>query len=191
MTGSASRRVELIRHPGTPSAGVIRRIDVEILTDDDGSLRLRYFVDGDVARISLPQPAPPQAADGLWQHTCFEAFVAGEGSAAYFEFNFSPSTQWAVYGFTGYREGRAPLRQVLPPQVAVSLTDDRVALEARVPRATLLGLPGGPMLRLGLAAVIERADGGLSYWALTHRGEKPDFHDAGSFVLRVERDLPW
>lgn len=191
MTSPATRRVELIRHPGSPSAGVIRRIDVEILTDDDGALRLRYFVDGEVARISLPQPAPPQAADGLWQHTCFEAFVAGEGSTAYFEFNFSPSTQWAVYGFTGYREGRAPLRQVLPPQVAVSLTDDRVALEARIPRATLLGLPGGPMLRLGLAAVIERIDGGLSYWALTHLGDKPDFHDPGSFVLRVERDLPW
>jgi hypothetical protein len=191
MSTTATRRVELIRHPGSPSAGVIRRIDVEILTDDDGALRLRYFVDGEVARISLPQPAAPQAADGLWQHTCFEAFVAGEGSTAYFEFNFSPSTQWAVYGFTGYREGRAPLRQVLPPQVAVSLTDDRVALEARIPRATLLGLPGGPMLRLGLAAVVERVDGGLSYWALTHLSDKPDFHDPSSFVLRVERDLPW
>lgn len=191
MNSSATRRVELMRHTGSPSSGVVRRIDVEISSATDGALRLRYFVDGDVRRIALPPPAPPRASDGLWRHTCFEAFVAGEGSAAYCEFNFSPSTQWAVYGFTGYREGMAPLEHVLPPKVTASITDDRFALEALVSRETLLALPGGPALRLGLAAVIERGDGGLSYWALTHRGDKPDFHDPGSFVLRLAREQPW
>jgi hypothetical protein len=191
MDSSAARRVELLRHAGSPSSGVVRRIDVEISTGAEGSLRLRYFVDGDVRRIALPPPAPPRATDGLWRHTCFEAFVAGEGSGAYCEFNFSPSSEWAVYGFTGYREGMAPLARVLPPRVTTSITDDRIALEAVVSRETLLALPGGAVLRLGLAAVIERSDGGLSYWALTHRGDKPDFHDPGSFVLRLERDQPW
>jgi hypothetical protein len=170
---------------------VVRRIDLEISVAAEDALRLRYFVDGDVQRIVLPPPAHPRAADGLWRHTCFEAFVAGEGSGAYCEFNFSPSTQWAVYGFTGYREGMAPLEHVLPPKVTASITDDRIALEALVSRETLLALPGGPALRLGLAAVIEHSDGGLSYWALTHRADKPDFHDPGSFVLRLEREHPW
>jgi hypothetical protein len=191
MDSAVTRRVELLRHAGSPSSGVVRRIDVEISTSAEGALRLCYFVDGDVRRIALPPLAPPRAADGLWRHTCFEAFVAGEGSGAYCEFNFSPSTQWAVYGFTGYREGMAPLEHVRAPKVTASITDDRIALEALVSRETLLALPGGPALRLGLAAVIERSDGGLSYWALTHRGDKPDFHDPGSFVLRLERDQPW
>ena len=191
MDRPASRRVELIRHTGTASAGVVRRIDVEISWTPEGALRLRYFVDCDVSRIALPPPAAPRPVDGLWRHTCFEAFIAGETSTAYCEFNFSPSTEWAVYGFTSYREGMAQLEHALAPQVAVSITDDRIALEAIVPRETLLALPGDSMLRLGLAAVIERADGGHSYWALTHPGDRPDFHDPAGFVLHIERNLSW
>ena len=191
MDRPASRRVELIRHTGTASAGVVRRIDVEISWTPEGALRLRYFVDCDVSRIALPPPAAPRPVDGLWRHTCFEAFIAGETSTAYCEFNFSPSTEWAVYGFTSYREGMAQLEHALAPQVAVSITDDRIALEAVVPRETLLALPGDSMLRLGLAAVIERADGGHSYWALTHPGDRPDFHDPAGFVLQIERNLSW
>ena len=191
MDRPASRRVELIRHTGTASAGVVRRIDVEISWTPEGALRLRYFVDCDVSRIALPPPAAPRPVDGLWRHTCFEAFIAGEASTAYCEFNFSPSTEWAVYGFTSYREGMAQLEHALAPQVAVSITDDRIALEAIVPRETLLALPGDSMLRLGLAAVIERADGGHSYWALTHPGDRPDFHDPAGFVLQIERNLSW
>ena len=191
MDRPASRRVELIRHTGTASAGVVRRIDVEISWTPEGALRLRYFVDCDVSRVALPPPAAPRPVDGLWRHTCFEAFIAGETSTAYCEFNFSPSTEWAVYGFTSYREGMAQLEHALAPQVAVSITDDRIALEAVVPRETLLALPGDSMLRLGLAAVIERADGGHSYWALTHPGDRPDFHDPAGFVLQIERNLSW
>jgi hypothetical protein len=191
MDRPASRRVELIRHTGTASAGIVRRIDVEISWTPEGALRLRYFVDCDVSRIALPPPAAPRPVDGLWRHTCFEAFIAGETSTAYCEFNFSPSTEWAVYGFTSYREGMAQLEHALAPQVAVSITDDRIALEAIVPRETLLALPGDSMLRLGLAAVIERADGGHSYWALTHPGDRPDFHDPAGFVLQIERNLSW
>jgi len=73
----------------------------------------------------------------------------------------------------------------------VSVTDDRLALEAVVPRETLLGLPGGTLLRLGLAAVIERTDGGLSHWAITHPAERPDFHDPAGFVLEIGRDPTW
>ena len=191
MDRPASRRVELIRHTGTAAAGIVRRIDVEISWTPEGALRLRYFVDCDVSRIALPPPAAPRPVDGLWRHTCFEAFIAGEASTAYCEFNFSPSTEWAVYGFTSYREGMAQLEHALAPQVAVSITDDRIALEAIVPRETLLALPGDSMLRLGLAAVIERADGGHSYWALTHPGDRPDFHDPAGFVLQIERNLSW
>jgi hypothetical protein len=191
MTDLAPRCVELISHPGSARPGIVQRIYVEISSAPDVGLCLRYFVDGDIRRIAVPPPAPAEAADGLWRHTCFEAFVAGQGSTAYCEFNFSPSGQWATYGFTRYREGMAPLGRALPPRLAVSVADDRLALEAVVPRETLLGLPGGPMLRLGLAAVIERGDGVLSHWALAHPGDRPDFHDPAGFVLEIDRDPPW
>ena len=191
MDRPAPRRIELIRHPGTASSGAVRRIDVEISYTADGALRLRYFVDGDMSRVAVPPPAPSRPVEGLWRHTCLEAFVAGEKSTAYCEFNFSPSTEWAVYGFTSYREGMALLEHTIPPRVAASVTDDRLALEAIVPRETLLALPGESVLRLGLAAVIERPDGSLSHWAITHPGDRPDFHDPDGFVLQVERALAW
>jgi hypothetical protein len=191
MLKPGPRCVELLRHTGSLPSGVVRRIDVEISTTREGDLRLHYFVDGEVSRIVVPSPATARPADGLWRHTCFEAFIAGQASTAYFEFNFSPSSQWAAYGFTGYREGMAPLEHVRPPQLTTIITDDRIAVEAVLHRETLLGLPGTATLRLGLAAVIERADGGLSHWALAHPSERPDFHDPAGFVLTIERDPPW
>jgi hypothetical protein len=44
-------------------------------------------------------------------------------------------------------------------------------------------------LRVGLSAVIEASDG-FSYWALRHRADKPDFHDADGFALLLEPPGP-
>ncbi|MFO1406687.1 MAG: DOMON-like domain-containing protein [Steroidobacteraceae bacterium] len=190
MPGFAPRCVALVRHPSTP-APAVRHIDVELGPTPEGGLRLRYFLDGDVAAIAVPPPAEPRRTDGLWQHTCFEAFIGGQGSSAYCEFNFSPSTRWAAYGFSGYRAGMVPLDYSTPPGVAVSITEDRIALEATIPLEALLALPGNGTLLVGLAAVIEDQSGGQSYWALAHRAEKPDFHSPAGFVLQVERDSTW
>ena len=67
---------------------------------------------GSRARCSallVPAPAPPVRTDGLWRHTCFEAFIAPAGSSEYWEYNFSPSGAWAAYHFTAYRTGMTPL----------------------------------------------------------------------------------
>jgi hypothetical protein len=190
MPGLAPRCVALVRHPSTP-APAVRRIDVELASTPEGGLRLRYFLDGDVSNIALPASAAPRQVDGLWQHTCFEAFIGGQGSRAYCEFNFSPSTEWAAYGFSGYRASMVPLEYTTPPTVAVSVTGDRIALEAVIPLEALLALPGDGTLLVGLAAVIEDTHGRLSYWALAHRAERPDFHSAAGFVLEIERASTW
>ena len=39
--------------------------------------------------------------------------------------------------------------------------------------------------RLGLSVVIETLDGAISYWALAHPSEKPDFHHPDSFILTL------
>ena len=41
-------------------------------------------------------------------------------------------------------------------------------------------------LTLGLAVIIEEASGGLSYWALAHPSDRPDFHHAGAFALELD-----
>jgi hypothetical protein len=38
---------------------------------------------------------------------------------------------------------------------------------------------------MGLAAVIEEAGGTLSYWALAHSEDKPDFHASACFAAAL------
>ena len=121
--------------------------------------------------------------DGLWRHTCFEAFVGAVASTEYWEFNFSPSGAWAAYHFSGYRAGMQPLRRGACRDFAVDMQDGALLLTAQA-RSRLAGARIGAALRLGLTAVIEDRAGQLSYWALKHPAEKPDFHHADSFLVR-------
>jgi hypothetical protein len=116
-------------------------------------------------------------------------FVGATGHAAYREFNFSPSGQWAAYAFSDYRE-RDPaleeaLAQVAAPRIVARLSAGRLELEARIAAAALPTPTEGTLL-LAVAAVVEAADlvdGCHSYWALRHPAARPDFHHRDGFVL--------
>jgi hypothetical protein len=169
-------------HPATP-ADAVRALSVEIVQSPEACLTLRYRLAGDFAKISLPAAQASGTGDGLWQHTCFEAFVAGQ-TPAYHEFNFSPSGQWAAYAFAGYRE-RVPWDIGQAPAIEVSRSQDQLMLTAHIMADDL---PAGDRLQLGLTAVVEATDGSLSYWALHHTGERPDFHDRASFTHSLSRE---
>lgn len=148
---------------------------------DDTEWVLQYRLMGAMAELCIPPPAQAGPADGLWQHTCFEAFVATEGDAAYREFNFSPSGRWAAYRFQAERV-RDTEADATRPVLHVTTTDECLQLTARVP---LSNLPAGQVLEFGLCAVIEESDGRLSYWALEHPGQRPDFHHRDGRALRL------
>lgn len=156
-------------------------------------VRLFYRLEGDSRRIRIPPESTAGRADGLWKHTCFEAFVRIGAGPGYLEFNFSPSGQWAAYAFEGYREGMTPLELEEPPRIVArrgqsaapqGLRSGLLELEARVclPR---LRASAGRGLRLGLCAVVEDDGGGLSYWALRHAPGRPDFHHPDACALEL------
>jgi hypothetical protein len=170
----------LSRHPDFPctaaasiQAGAART---------DGRLILRYAVEGGPG-LFIPPPADPVRTDGLWRHTCFEAFVRAPGAPAYFEFNLAPSGQWAAYSFTGYREGMAPLA-IPPPAMTWRATDNGHELTAEVDLSPVPELGDGPW-DVALTTVIEETDGRTSYWALAHPPGKPDFHSPDGFALSL------
>ena len=66
----------------------------------------------------------------------------------------------------------------------IEVTRDAARLELSV-SAALPDLAAAPVWRLGLTAVIEEANGAVSYWALAHPSPQPDFHNATSFVLEL------
>lgn len=172
----------LICHPDSPSTA-IHRVNVTVCLRDGRSLFLTFTPEGDVARVRLPPPASPRRAEGLWRHTCFEAFIGAEGSPAYCELNFAPSGEWAAYAFRSYRDGGI-LQCERDPLVSVSVMESSLRLEATL-ALDALSLPASSPLRLGLSAVIEEESGFLTYWALRHPPGRPDFHHAGAFALRL------
>ena len=107
------------------------------------------------------------------------------GQPEYHEFNFAPSRAWTLYSFSGYRNGGPVGNESMRPQIAARSTDTRLELDAVVRLDRLSEVHSTALLRVGLAAVVESADG-LSYWALAHPSDKPDFHDAGGFALLLE-----
>jgi len=170
-------RVTLKPHPETP-ARAVSAVEVEVHAPSAAQVRVRFEVRGKLEQLMLPAPADPERTDELWQRTCFEAFARTEGAEAYDEFNFSPSTQWAVYRFVSYRAGMTK-PDVLAPRVEGGIEDDAYVLHAA------FDLPGDGPWVMGLSAVIEEADGTKSYWALRHAPGKPDFHHADAFALEL------
>jgi hypothetical protein len=173
-------RRKLVPHPASPRSPV-QAIMVGATRHDD-SLLLNYRVVGELGAIRMPELRPPVHTDELWRHTCFEAFVRHSASGEYCEYNFSPSGAWAAYHFSGYRADRQPLKGAGTPRFSFDLQDGALVLAAQLDLEPL-SLPDGGTVRLGVTAVIEDRAGQLSYWALKHPAEKPDFHHADSFVI--------
>ena len=175
---------ELRPHPTSPCEAV-SRIGIEI--DDEAwprALRVRFQVEGDISRIRLPATGFARRSDGLWQHTCFEAFLRPDASQSYHEFNFAPSGDWAAYRFVS-RRGERNLPALPTPVIEFGAARGHCELSAEFSIAELTELAAAPGLRAGACAVIETVDGSLSYWALAHGGERPDFHDPASISLRI------
>lgn len=118
------------------------------------------------------------ATDGLWQGTCFEAFLTEEGQPDYTEFNYAPDGRWACYQFDDYR---SLLRadELAPWDMAAERGETHYALRVEP------GIFPDTGSKLALCAVIEEVDGTKSYWALAHPPGKPDFHHPDCFALTL------
>ena len=176
--------IDLRCHP-SKRPETVRAIAVLVRRSPSAELQMTFRLDGDIPRILVPSPGAPRIATQLWQHTCFEAFIAVQGQPAYHEFNFAPSGEWAVYAFCGYRNGGPLVNEMMHPHIEVRSTGGRLELDAVVRLDGLSAVHPRAPLRVGLSAVIEASDG-RSYWALRHPADKPDFHDADGFALLLE-----
>ena len=171
-------RRALIPHPQCPT-NAVSGIEVEILHPDHGVLALKYVVTGAIEVLKVPAWTSAARANGLWRHTCFEAFLAGAGRA-YRELNFAPSGQWAAYAFAGYREDMRDAALACP-RIETLEAPNRYELRARLVIDDWLEQD----TRLGLSAVIEEKDGRKSYWALAHPPGPSDFHHPDCFTLEL------
>ena len=157
----------LVRHPDTPP-GAIHAIQGD-LERVPGGVIATFRAIGDITRLVVPPPAAPERTKGLWQTTCFEIFLAGEG-ATYREFNLSPSGAWAAYEFDDYRNGMRDA--VARIEIETSIDNKGLTLVAKI--ESEIADPA----HVGLTAVIDEGDGTIRYWATAFAPGEPDFHAA-------------
>jgi hypothetical protein len=134
-------------HPASPCAPD-QTVEVDARLGE-GGLAVSYRLYGDAAQIRIPERTSASAADGLWRHTCLEAFVAAVDRPEYREFNFSPSGQWAVYRFTACRQRDFRFVPPAAPQIAFRRCADGFRLDAVIAPELL---PAGALLNIGLTA---------------------------------------
>src|SRR4051812_30874706 len=185
-------RIPLQRHPDTPCDAFIA-MEAELSRLAARRLLVRYFMAGDTRHIRWPDlPGPAERTDGLWRHTCFEAFLRPAGGEPYYEFNLVPSLHWAAYRFSGYRSGMEIVREVGPPRGDAASPEDRTdfAFSATLEMERLAELPLDRPWHLGLSAIIEEKSGRKSYWALAHPPGAPDFHHDDCFAFELPAARP-
>ena len=157
----------LVRHPDTPP-GAIHTVDAELQRVPGGAVATFRAI-GDISRLVIPPPAPAVRTGGLWQSTCFELFVGGEGQS-YREFNFSPSGAWAAYAFDAHRQGMRDAEAAVG--IETSLQTRGLTLVAKI--ETDFPDPA----RVGLTAVMLETAAVTRYWATAFAPGEPDFHAA-------------
>ena len=168
-------------HPfsGQSSGGVTIKGDI---THTHQAIVLSFVLQGNLGDIVLPAATEQRRDDNLWQTTCLEMFWAEEGRQNYWELNLAPNGAWNVYAFAEYRTGMHREERVAEPRIEIQHTPERFSLTAELD-ITSLHADNAP-LRVGVSAVLQHRDSRLSYWALTHSAERPDFHAPQSFLLR-------
>jgi hypothetical protein len=177
----------MLRHPDNDLAAVESFLVRFEFTED--YLHLQYEVTGELSALNIPAMQTPCPVDGLWQHTCFEAFIAVNGEERYYEFNFSPSSAWAAYAFSSYR-CRSVWTIKNPPIIIFTETDESLLMDVLIDVDDLPLKLENQSFQLGLTAVIETNEGGLSYWALQHSDGAADFHQRKHFVLSFNSNNP-
>jgi hypothetical protein len=185
MSAHAQTSASLQCHPDTPCTAV-ESINSFVRLQKGPVLTVTYALDGIVDLLRIPPYQSVRRVDDLWRHTCFEAFIGAKNDFEYYEFNFSPSGEWAAYSFRDYRDGGPYDGDELEPKITVERGAASLKLSAVIRLDHLPGIQPDVCLRIGLSTVIEDLDGSLSYWAFKHPPGKPDFHHSDNFALEFE-----
>lgn len=160
-------------------------VSAELFQISPEHLLLEFHFSGDLQKVVWPQDEGSfQRRDGLWQHTCLEAFFSfgATEQAPYVEINCSPNGNWNAYSFSSYRQGMAPCQNI-----TVRLKHrESEAQDARF-QIEISSTEPLQIAQLGLTAVVEFQSGEKSYWALSHPGPQADFHNkAGWMTLATQ-----
>ena len=159
------------------------RVTVD-LSRRSNTAALSYTIRGPIKEIVVPAPLEtPLRKGGLWEDTCLEFFLAPKDCLPYWEVNLSPSRHWNVYRFSAYRHGMQEEAAFTSLPFRFERGKDTFLLDVELPLDRIIS-PETP-LEVGISAVIKLRSNQMTYWALSHPGQKPDFHRRESFIAKL------
>jgi hypothetical protein len=174
--------------PFDSSNSPTQQISVD-LNQTDHALYISYKLTGDLSQIDIGNGTPNhQRQMKLWEKTCFELFLKHAEHEDYLEFNFSPLFEWNSFYFP--HKG-APLKEfeaVEKIKIDILRSSDVFQLIAEIesqnlPRHFQKASSEGKLLA-GITTVLKEKNLRMSYWALAHKDQKPNFHHFDSFIYK-------
>jgi hypothetical protein len=185
---AASFRLVPFEVSGVPAGDFAPALNIEITGTVElqaGTVSVTYHISGATERVKYSGVgAQPARQNELWRTTCFELFIKSTSATEYWEVNLAPSRAWNVYHFTAYRSELQPELRIADINIVTEVAQARLThLRVAVPLPPPLA---GHKLAIGISSVIEDTAGNLYYFALRHRGAKPDFHDQSCFDIILD-----
>jgi hypothetical protein len=169
------KQYALIPFPGLAHSAINISVKLHI---EDNILQLVYFIDGQVNDIDVPPFDQVKQSDSLWQTTCLECFLLLADGHTYIELNLSPKGYWDIYYFDDYRKPSSKSVDLLQVKsIQVNHNQNGLELKSEVDIAHI------SIKAIGLSAVIEDKHQSISYWALQHTSDQPDFHTKEDFIM--------
>ena len=147
-------------------------------------LSIEYQLFGDLNSISIaPAEKLPSRQFHLWEATCFEFFIGIPGDRNYWEFNLSPSGDWAVFALDDYRQGLRDELAFASLPCKVDRYPNYITLSLEFDLSELILAEQD--LEMSVTTVIKSSQDELSYWAISHSGKEADFHLRDSFSIEM------
>lgn len=171
-------RIDLV--PFSSCSGV-ESLSFSLSPESSSGLRLTVQLQGLIASDLEVANQVGRREFGLWQHHCFELFIAEAGSTAYWELNIAPNGNWNCFEFDDYRLHQRESDRCVLSAFRAARRGRIFELDAKIltnPRFQA----SGAALSLGVAAILKTASG-LNYFSIRH-GATPDFHD-------TNHHIPW
>jgi len=167
----------------TPFQSSNYSFDIQASLELVGSnIEIEFIVKGKINEINFPKRAEfCKRVIGLWESSCFECFILNNETNSYYEFNFSPEGHWDCFYFPKPKAALSQSPNFKEIESVTTLKDQSFTLKASIDLYNLHpGFWVKESMSFGLTSIIE-INKSLSYWAISHYDEKPNFHNFESF----------
>lgn len=157
------------------------KIDCEFNTHEK-SFFISYKLTGELDKVELGHTPRHERVIKLWEKTCFELFIKNERNE-YMEFNFSPVFEWNAFYFTKKGDPLAEWKKINSVKLDILDSFEVFQLIAEIKKEDF---PENffDKCQAGITSVIKEKNGNLSYWALSHEDQRPNFHHFDSFKYK-------